>query len=146
MKDLLSDICVELHVPNFTPAKEFYQSIGYEIIWEKNDYLVMRNGKSVLNFYGGNEGVYEHEYFKNFQPTSPRGYGVEIIIPIVGIEKFYSGFLATNSKHVVAELSQKHSHADFRATDPFGYYLRFVEKYNWVDGRNSDGTPVVNQI
>ncbi|MBI2641018.1 hypothetical protein HYW87_00255 [Candidatus Roizmanbacteria bacterium] len=25
--------------------------------------------------------------------------------------------------------------------DPFGFYLRFVERYNWVDTRNSDGSP-----
>jgi hypothetical protein len=65
---------------------------------------------------------------------------VEIIIPVVNIDEFYADFRTLHPKNIVAELSQKHSHKDFRATDPFGFYLRFVEKYNWVDGRNLDGT------
>ncbi len=28
-----------------------------------------------------------------------------------------------------------------RIKDPFGFYLRFVERYNWIDTRNPAGIP-----
>ncbi len=144
MDDLVSDVLLELHVPDFQPVKDFYGSIGYEVVWEKleqddNGYLVMRSGKSVLNFYCGNESVYEHSFFKKFPRTTPRGYGVEIIIPITNIEDFYEGFKKLHPDSIVTELNHKFSHKDFRATDPFGFYLRFVERNNWMDGRDKQG-------
>ena len=147
MDDLLNDISIELHVPDFQKVKDFYGSIGYKIVWERlpnidKGYLVMRNGRSILNFYCGNEEVYNHSYFKHFPKKSPRGYGVEIIIPIDDIEEFYTSFKNQHPNSIVSDLSQKHSHKDFRAIDPFGYYLRFVERYNWVEGRDEKGDPV----
>ncbi len=55
VKDLQSDILLELHVPDFEIAKKFYGNIGYEVVWEKaphdeDGYLVMRSGNSILNF------------------------------------------------------------------------------------------------
>lgn len=35
MKPLYSDIMLELHVPAFQPVKDFYGSLGYEVVWEK---------------------------------------------------------------------------------------------------------------
>ena len=147
MSDLCSDILIELHVPDFMPVKEFYGTLGYEVVWEKpvkenKSYLVMRNGKSILNFYCGTDEVYNHEFFGKFPKDTPRGYGVEIIIPVDGIEAFFAEFERLHPDNIIAPLSSTHSHKDFRALDPFGYYLRFVERYNWVDGRNKAGTPI----
>lgn len=145
MDELTTDILIELHVSNFDDAKSFYGSIGYEVVWEKqpNDneggYLVMRNGKSILNFYGGQESVWKHDFFSRFSQDTPRGYGVEIIVPIVDIEKFYEEFCKNHKGSIVKELNHKFSHKDFRATDPYGFYIRFVEKYNWVDDRDENG-------
>jgi hypothetical protein len=77
MNELLGDIFVELHVPDFVIAKEFYISIGYSVVWEKkqadNGYLVLKRNKSILNFYGGTEKVYEHDYFGRFPKDTSRG-------------------------------------------------------------------------
>ncbi len=147
MRDLQSDILIELHVPDFETVKDFYCKLGYEVVWEKTPreregYLVLRSGHSVLNFYCGNDHVYEHSYFKRFSRNTPRGYGVEIIIPVTGIAKFYDQFKRIYPDNIVGELYKRHSRADFRVTDPFGYYLRFVERYNWVDGRDKKGNVV----
>lgn len=145
-QDLQTDILIELHIPDFEPAKQFYGALGYEVVWEKapheqDGYLVMRSGGSILNFYGGKEHVYTHPFFRRFRRDTPRGYGVEIIIPITDIGTFYQRFLALYPDSVVKELNHTFSHPDFRATDPFGFYLRFVERYNWVDGRDTRGVP-----
>ena len=145
MSELVSDILIELHVPDFAPAKEFYGKIGYEIVWQKEEkidegYLVMRNGKSILNFYCGTNQVYKHDFFGKFPKDTPRGYAVEILIQIAGIESFYKKFKMLFPENIVKELNNKYSHKDFRAVDPYGFYVRFVEKNNWVEGRKKDGT------
>lgn len=143
---LLSDVQIELHVPDFEVAKKFYAEIGYEIVWERppgqKGYLVLRNGRSILNFYNGSSSVSNHEYFRKFSKDTPKGYGVEIIIPRDDIDELYRYFQKERPDNIVEILNQEHSHRDFRVVDPFGFYLRFVERYNWVDGRKEDGAQI----
>ncbi len=145
--NLQSDILLELHIPAFQPAKDFYGNLGYEVVWEKpavgdKGYLVMRNGTSILNFYCGTDEVYSHEFFGRFPADTPRGYGVEIVIPSDDIEALFKHVKQLYPDNIVAQLPGKYSHKDFRMTDPFGYYLRFVERYNWVEGRDTKGQPL----
>ncbi len=145
MNDLNSDTQIELHVPDFELTKNFYGQLGFKVVWERSGdnigYLVMRRGPSLLNFYGGNTGISKHQYFKRFPEDTPKGYGIEIILPVEGIEDFFDQFKSNFEDKIVENLNHKHSHKDFRATDPFGFYLRFVEKYNWVEGRDKSGNP-----
>jgi len=146
MKKLLSDITVELHVPNFELTKDFYGDLGFKVVWERKPnqtmkgYMVMRRAESIINFYCGNEQVYDHPFFGKFDKNTPRGYGVEVVIPVDGIEVFYQKVKEKYSNKIVRPLSKKYEKPDFRMIDPFGFYLRFVERYNWVDTRNFDGS------
>ena|SRR3972149_5750681 len=148
MNKLTSDVMIELHVPSFEITKEFYGDLGFKVVWERNSegpnvcYLVMRRGESIINFYSGTEEVYNHSYFKKFPKTTPRGYGVEIIIPIDGIKGFYKEVSLKYEKNIVRPLNQILSHSDFRIVDPFGFYLRFVERYDWVNDRDKEGSPI----
>ncbi len=145
MRQLQSSVMLELHIPSFNEAKKFYGSIGFEIVWEKAgygeslDYMVMRNEDRIINFYGNSDKVYNHSHFSKFDKISPRGYGVEIIIPVEGINKFYEDYKTNHGSSIVKTLNNEHSHKDFRVVDPFGFYIRFVERYNWVDGRDKNG-------
>lgn len=136
---------LELHIPDFDLAQDFYSSLGFEVVWRrepKNDkggYMVMKKDHSIINFFGGDEGVSNHSFFTRFPKDTPRGYGVEVMIPINGIEEFYEEFLKTHKDKVIKELNHKFTMPDFRATDPFGFYLRFVERYDWVNGRDKEG-------
>jgi len=147
MSDFTSDIMIELHVPSFRITKEFYSKLGFEVVWERNSenpdarYLVMRRDKSILNFFSGSEDVYNHSYFKKFPKTTTRGYAVEIIIPVKNIKDFFEQTNKIFSENIVRTLSQNFSHPDFRMVDPFGFYLRFVEEYDWIKGRDKDGNP-----
>ena len=146
MKKICSDITIELHVPSFESAKRFYGSLGFEVVWERQSkqeekgYMVMRKGDSVINFYCGDDRVYDHQFFKQFDKNTPRGYAVEIVIPVDDVKTFYDLVLKEHQDKIVKKLNKKYEKPDFRMTDPFGFYLRFVERYNWVDGRNPDGS------
>lgn len=135
---LLSDILLELHVPDFKKTRKFYQDLGFKVVWEKKPqkrkgYLVMRRGNSILNFYCGNNQVYEQNYFKNFPKTTKRGYAVEVIIPVDDIESFYNKISKKYQNKIAQPLKVRFDKLDFRMVDPFGFYLRFVERYDWVN-------------
>ncbi len=129
-----SDIILELHVPDFVQVKDFYGKLGFTVAWEREPegfkgYLVLKRGDSVLCFWAGNEEVYNHPYFNQWPKDTKRGYGVEIVIFVEEIEKYYE-HVKTFAK-VVEELHlQPWGDQDFRIEDPFGYYLRFSSPYN----------------
>ncbi len=144
MRKLTSDVMLELHVPSFEEAKRFYGDLGFKVVWERKPknregFLVMRRDASVLNFYCGNEHVYEHIYFRRFPKNTKRGYAMEIIIPVDDIKKLYKQVVKKHKDKTTRPLKKRFTRPDFRMVDPFGFYLRFVERYDWVSGRDSKG-------
>src|SRR5437660_3115836 len=91
----------------------------------------MKRKRSVLNFYGGSRKVYSHSYFGRFKKTTKCGYGVEIIIPVDRVERIYKG-VRKFAKIVQPLQLKKWGRRDFRIVDPFGFYLRITERYEWV--------------
>jgi len=132
-----NEIYLELHVPDFEITKGFYERLGFAVVWEhkpnqKKGYLVMRRKNSILCFWPGNEKVYDQSYFKKFPRNTIRGYGVEIVIPIEGVETFYEQ--TKIFANIVDTLKiQPWGLKDFRIIDPFGYYLRFTEPHDVLD-------------
>lgn len=133
-KPFLSDIILELHVPDFEKVKVFYGKLGFEVVWERKPdgfkgYLVIKKGNSVLCFWAGNDEVYNHPYFKEWPKDTKRGYGVELVIFVEDVEKYYEE--VKKFAKVVEELELKPwGDTDFRIEDPFGYYLRFSSPYD----------------
>ncbi len=128
---MFTDVYIELHVPDFEKAIRFYTRLGFKIQWRTEDYLVMRKNRSVLNFYGGSKKVYTHSYFRRFKKSTKRGYGVEIIIPVDRVQAFYQK-VRRFAKIVQPLQLKKWGRHDFRIVDPFGFYLRITERYDWV--------------
>jgi lactoylglutathione lyase len=138
-KPTLSDIIVELHVPDFNITKDFYGKLGFQTVWEypphkQSGYLVMRRGNSILAFFCGNNQVYQHAYFKNFPPQTPRGYAVEIRLNITDqkIETYYQHVIKSCGAKVIVEplTLQPWGSKDFRIIDPFGFYICIREPWN----------------
>lgn len=133
----LTDVFIELHVPDFDLAKSFYNKLGFELVWQSNEhkgYLVMRKGNSVLNFYSGTEAVCQQKYFSQFPKETPRGYAVEIILLTDAIESDYEEISSSMPKSIVSPLKlQPWGRKDFRLTDPFGFYIRVGERYDWIN-------------
>ncbi len=71
-----NNLIIELHVPDFNTVKDFYSKLGFEISMDDKPnekvpgYLTMTRkdsmGNTMLNFYGGDERVYNQSYFKQF--------------------------------------------------------------------------------
>lgn len=141
MKPAQNNVLLELHVPDFEKVKEYYGKLGFEVVWERKPegfkgYLILKMGDNILCFWAGNEHVYEQTYFKKFSKNTKRGYGVEIVIMVDDVERYYSkvkGFA-----NVVEELVlQPWGLKDFRVEDPFGYYLRITTKHDILDNVNA---------
>ncbi len=129
LPDCVTDVLVELHVPDFVAAELFYGELGFRVVRREPRYLVMRRGASVINFFGGDAEVASHSYFGTFPSTTKRGYGVELIIFVDDLDAVFS--CACALKTVVAPpCLRPWGCRDFRLEDPFGYYLRISERYD----------------
>lgn len=136
----LTDVMIELSVPNFETAKSFYGELGFEVVWEEppkgmNGYLVMKLNKSILCFFCGNEYVYNHPFFKQFPKETVRGYGVEISIQVTEIDQYYNQVANRLPRESVFQplKQQPWGKKDFRIMDPFGYFIRFNEPWNVLE-------------
>lgn len=135
----LTDVIIELSVPDFTLTKEFYSQLGFNVVWEEpprglNGYLVMRLNQSILCFFCGNSSVSQHPYFRQFPQVTKRGYGVEISVPVASIENYYAKVRSRIPKHIFQPLKQQPwGKQDFRVEDCFGYFLRFNEPWNVLE-------------
>ena len=126
-----SQVLIELHVPDFQLAYDFYKLFGFELQWMEDRYMVLRRGEQALCFYGGHEDVSSQRHFRKFPSSTPRGYGVEILLFVDKVEDLYkqvAGAISISSPLDMRPWGRK----DFRAVDPFGYYLRISEPYNIV--------------
>jgi lactoylglutathione lyase len=129
-----TDVLVELHVPDLRAAKAFYRKFKFAVVREEtadagDGYVVMRRGASLLFFWGGTKAVRDHEYFRRFRGPRKRGYGVELVIPVDDLDAAYRAAVAAKSA-VAAPRLRAWGARDFRAVDPFGFYLRFTEPHD----------------
>ncbi len=90
---------------------------------------------TILNFWPGNEHVYEQAYFSRFPKDTKRGYGVEIVYSVDDIDTYYE--TTKQFANLVEELKlQPWGSRDFRFEDPFGYYFRVTEPHDITDNKN----------
>jgi len=135
----LTDTTTELSVPDFDKVKDFYSKLDFEVVWEEpphklNGYLVMKLNNSILRFFCGNDFVYKHPYFHQFPPTTKRGYGVEISIPVANLEDYYSKVAPRIPNNIFQPLKlQPWGKKDFRVEDCFGYFYCFNEPWNVLE-------------
>lgn len=132
---------LELHVPDFEPIKDYYGKLGFEVVWERQPeedkgYLVIKMENTLICFWSGTDAIYNQTYFKRFPKDTPRGYGVELVIMVDDIDSFHEK--VKDFANVVEPLVMRPwGIKDFRAADPFGYYLRFTGKHNILDNANA---------
>lgn len=141
----MNQLFIELHVPDFEAAVDFYKKLGFKVLSydatiDGLGYFLMQRENTIINFYGGSEKVYEQSYFKKFSKDTPRGYEVEITIPVDDVDKCFAEIKNSVPEAIAQELMEKRDKKsenlelvwrDFRVVDPFGFYLRFTEPINW---------------
>jgi len=140
-----NNLIIELHVPDLDMVKNFYSKLGFKITMynklnEKElGYLTMTRkdkiGNTMLNFYGGDDRIYNQSFFKQFPQDTKRGYATEITITTGDIEGIYKKATGELKDNIVRELKELEGHGrkwkDFRMVDPSGFYLRFTELIDW---------------
>ncbi len=142
---IVNNLVLELHIPDFDTARKFYAIFGLkELMYDPTSgggsdlgYMVLKRedkiGNTSINFYGDKEKVSEHKYFVDFPSNTPRGYEVEITIPVSNVKKLWEEIKdKVPEKQIVQPLTLKRWNKwDFRVADPFGFYVRFTELVDW---------------
>lgn len=145
INNIVNNLTLELHIPDFKPARKFYALFGFkEQMYDPTSgggsdlgYMVLRRddtiGNTMLNFYGDKDEVNQHAYFVEFPADSPRGYEVEINIPVSDVDALWDEVRAKLDKKVISQplITKRWGKKDFRVIDPFGYYVRFTEPVDW---------------
>lgn len=140
-----NNLIIELHVPDLGIVKDFYLKLGFRVglddkLNEKNlGYLTLikedKLGNTMLNFYGGDDRIYDQSFFKQYPRETKKGYATEITITTNNIEEIYQIATKNLKEHIVRDLKELEDHGhkwrDFRIVDPFGFYLRFTELLDW---------------
>jgi len=140
-----NNLVLELHVPSFQPIREFYRQFGFEeLSYDPTSgggsdlgYLVLirrdKTGDTLINFYGDKEKVSQHAYFKDFPADTPRGYAVEITVPVSDVVELWERVSEKLDQKSISQplVTKRWGKQDFRVIDPFGFYVRFTELVDW---------------
>lgn len=132
LKAMQNTVGLELHCEDFDPVRKFYQSIGFEILFDSpGNYLTLRLGTVILSFWGDGGRFDDQPYFKNFSKDNKKGYAVEIIVPVKNVAAYYE--MIKDKVTVTTPLKKKRWGAnDFRIEDVNGFYIRFTEPHDWI--------------
>lgn len=140
-----NNLVLELHVPDFGSARQFYALFGFEeLSYDPTSgggsdlgYLVLRRrdnaGDTMLNFFGDKEKVSKHAHFCEFPADTPRGYGVEVTIVVSDVVGLWEQVRERLSDASISQplMMKRWGKRDFRVVDPFGFYVRFTEVVDW---------------
>lgn len=118
----------ELTVTNIEKSKEFYQNIGFEIMYERKEnkfcFLQLEDNQIMIEEQNDNWNVGEMEY--------PFGRGINISMSISDVEKLYEELKNKNTKifleleiHEYKVNDEIYKDKEFLIQDPDGYLLRF---------------------
>lgn len=90
-------------------------------------------GRTLINFYGDKEKVSKHAHFVDFPPDTPRGYAVEITVPVSDVEQLWGLVKEKLDPSQIAQplTLKRWGKRDLRVIDPFGFYVRFTELVEW---------------
>jgi hypothetical protein len=140
-----NNLVLELHVPTFQPVRDFYGLFGFEELsydptsggGSDMGYLVLirrdKIGDTMINFYGDKDKVSQHAYFVDFPADTPRGYAVEITVPVSDVVGLWEQVSPKLDQKIISQplVTKRWGKQDFRVADPFGFYVRFTEIVDW---------------
>ena len=140
-----NNLVLELHIPAFSPAREFYGKFGFEeLSYDPTSgggsdlgYMVLIRhdpvGDTMINFYGDKDKVAQHARFNAFPADTPRGYAVEITVSVSNVVELWEQVKDKLSAKALSQplVTKRWGKQDFRVIDPFGFYVRFTEIVDW---------------
>lgn len=118
----------ELTVTNIEKSKEFYQNIGFEIMYERKEnkfcFLQLEDNQIMIEEQNDNWNVGEMEY--------PFGRGINISMSVSNVEELYEELKNKSIKmfldleiHEYKVNDEIYKDKEFLIQDPDGYLLRF---------------------
>ena len=145
LNNIQNNLVLELHILDFEKARKFYSIFGFKEILNDSTsgggsdlgYMVLKRddkmGSSLLNFYGDKKKVSQHARFVDFPEDTPKGYAVEITIPVSNVEKLQEEIKPKIDESQIGQelVLKRWGKKDFRVIDPFGFYVRFTELFAW---------------
>jgi catechol 2,3-dioxygenase-like lactoylglutathione lyase family enzyme len=147
-----NNLVLELHIPDFQKARDFYKIFGFEELYydptsgggSDLGYMVLIRrdllGDTSFHFYGDKEKVTEHAGFNQFPANTPRGWAVEITVPVSDVEALWNEVSSKLPEDAISQplITKRWGKKDFRVFDPFGFYVRFTELVDWgQEGKKS---------
>ena len=117
---------IEIFVSDFERSRAFYESLGFSVVREWQDWAMLAFGDNVLDLQGDAHAVAGPHYFTPDIDRFPRGTGVEISIEVEDVDALYERARSLGVD-VVKEIQDRPWKArDFRIADPDGYFLRIT--------------------
>lgn len=119
---------MELFVEDMDRAIAFYRDVlGFELVRCDEGYASIRRGEVVLGIGPITKLPEEGGYFTQPRLRHHRGLGVEIVLEVEDVAAEEERMLATGWPIETSLQDRPWGLADFRLTDPDGYYLRVTE-------------------
>ena len=123
-----NNLIPELSVTNIDESRKFYESIGFEVMYERKEdkfcFMQLEKNQIMIQEQNGNWTVGKMEY--------PFGRGINISMRVSNVQKMYETLKEKNIKFYL-DLETHHYRVDekvyddkeFLIQDPDGYLLRF---------------------
>ena len=117
---------VELFVSDFEQSRAFYEALGFAVVRQWQDWVMLALGDNVLDLQGDGHAVAGPHYFTPEISRFPRGTGVEISIEVEDVDALYERARQIGVDIVKPIQDRPGKARDFRIADPDGYFLRFT--------------------
>jgi lactoylglutathione lyase len=117
---------VEIFVSDFARSRAFYESLGFAVLREWQDWAMLALGDNVLDLQADDHAVAGPHYFTPEISRFPRGTGVEISIEVEEIDALYERARKLGVDIVKPIQDRPWKARDFRIADPDGYFIRFT--------------------
>jgi len=134
---------IEIFVSDFERSRAFYESLGFAVVRQWEDWAMLALGDNVLDLQGDGHAMKGPHYFTPEIDRFPRGTGVEISIEVEDVDALYERARSLGVDIVKGVQDRPWKARDFRIADPDGYFIRIttpLHRERVVAASQEDGT------
>jgi len=117
---------IEIFVSDLERSRAFYESLGFAVVRQWEDWVMLALGDNVLDLQGDAHVVKGPHYFTPEIDRFPRGTGVEISIEVEDVDALYERARSLGIDIVKGVQDRPWKARDFRIADPDGYFIRIT--------------------